>query len=60
MLIFPLYDFAPSEWQKAIVKPLPKKGNVNSFKDLRHINILQRLSKILDNFRLCRKILVDG
>lgn len=38
----------PSAWQEAIIKPLPKKGNVNSVKDLRPISILPCLSKVLE------------
>ena len=38
----------PDLWRKAIVRPLPKKSNPQSYKDLRPISILPCLSKVLE------------
>lgn len=38
----------PDAWKCAVVRPLPKVSNPNSFKDLRPISILPCLSKVLE------------
>ncbi|KAI5646733.1 reverse transcriptase (RNA-dependent DNA polymerase) domain-containing protein [Phthorimaea operculella] len=38
----------PQSWKTAIVTPLPKKDQVNDYKDLRPISILPAASKILE------------
>lgn len=38
----------PSAWKQALVQPIPKKSMPEEFKDLRPINILPVLSKVLE------------
>lgn len=38
----------PTYWKKAIVRPVPKKSQVNQLNDLRPISILPVLSKVLE------------
>lgn len=45
----------PRIWKSAVVKPIPKKSNVQELKDLRPISILPCLSKILEKL-VCSQI----
>ncbi|XP_063377522.1 uncharacterized protein LOC134664707 [Cydia fagiglandana] len=38
----------PTGWKEAVVTPLPKKDQVNDYRDLRPISILPAMSKILE------------
>lgn len=38
----------PNNWKQALVQPIPKKSNPLEFKDLRPINVLSALSKVLE------------
>nr|CAI5821884.1 unnamed protein product [Callosobruchus analis] len=44
-----LSGYYPNAWKTAIVKPIPKKSEIEEFKDLRPISLLPTFSKILEH-----------
>nr|CAH7759109.1 unnamed protein product [Callosobruchus chinensis] len=44
-----LSGYYPRAWKTAVVKPIPKKSEIEDFKDLRPISLLPTFSKILEH-----------